>query len=54
MAGNFATTFFKEIDANEDGEITEEEFVEECLRNKIISDFLVDPILSLMEESDSD
>ena len=51
MAGELAITFLKELDANEDGEITEEEFVKVCLRNKSISDFLIDPFRRVMDNS---
>ena len=35
MAEGYALAFFVEMDTNEDGEITEEEFVEGCLNNEI-------------------
>ena len=54
LADFVAKTVFKEIDADDDGEITEEEFIKACLNNKDISEILVDPFKDLMDESDSD
>ena len=54
LADIVAKTIFKEIDADDDGEITEEEFIKACLNNKDISEILVDPFKDLMDDSDSD
>ena len=54
LADIVAKTVFKEIDADDDGEITEEEFIKACLDNKDISEILVDPFKDLMDDSDSD
>ena len=43
MAEEYALAFFVEMDTNEDGQITEKEFIEGCLNNEIISDLLVNP-----------
>ena len=53
LADIVAKTVFKEIDADDDGEITEEEFIKACLNNKDISEILVDPFKDLMDDSDS-
>ena len=53
MAEGYALAFFVEMDTNEDGEITEEEFVEGCLNNEIISDLLVNPFTDLDVENPS-
>ena len=54
LADIVAKTVFKEIDADDDGEITEEEFIKACLDNKDISEIIVDPFKDLMDDSDSD
>ena len=53
MAEGYALAFFIEMDTNEDGEITEEEFVEGCLKNEIILDLLVNPFTDLIDSSDA-
>ena len=47
---------FEKMDLNEDGFVTEEEFVSVCLSNETISKLLVDNINDLInsDESDSD
>ena len=52
MAEGFALAFFVEMDTNEDGEITEAEFIEACLNNEMISNLLVNPFTDLMGDSD--
>ena len=52
MAEGYSLAFFVEMDTNEDGEITEEEFIEGCLNNEIISDLLVNPFTNLIDSSD--
>ena len=52
MADIVAKTIFKEIDVDNDGEITEEEFIKACSNNKDISEILVDPFKDLMDDSD--
>ena len=53
MAEGYALAFFVEMDTNEDGEITEEEFIEACLKNEMISDLLVNPFTDLIDSSDA-
>ena len=53
MAEGYALAFFVEMDTNEDGEITEEEFIEACLKNEMISDVLVNPFTDLIDSSDA-
>ena len=40
MAEGYALAFFVEMDTNEDGEITEEEFVEGCLSDPMFVQML--------------
>ena len=51
-----ASELFEKMDLNEDGFVTEEEFVSACLSNESISRLLVDNINDLInsDESDSD
>ena len=51
-----ASELFEKMDLNEDGFVTEEEFVSVCLSNESISKLLVDNINDLInsDESDSD